>query len=51
MDGLIDWYEFRVYLIWALNQYPDIRDVEELLSITFRKGLIPAMQDEILKAN
>ena len=50
-DSLIDWYEFRVYLLWALNQYPDIRDVEELLSITFRKGLIPAMQDEILKAN
>ena len=49
-DGLVDWAEFLVYLKWAMRQYPKIKDVDELLSITFRKGLIPAMQDENLKA-
>lgn len=47
-DGRVDWEEFLLYLKWALHQYPDIKDTDELLSITFRKGLIPAMQDEIL---
>lgn len=47
-DGRVDWDEFLVYLKWALHEYPDIKDTDELLSITFRKGLIPAMQDEIL---
>ena len=49
-DGNVDWDEFSVYLKWALRQYPDIKDVDELLSITFRKGLIPSMLDENLKA-
>ena len=49
-DGLVDWAEFLVYLKWALRQYPEIKDVDELLSVTFRKGLIPAMQDENLKS-
>ena len=48
-DGAVDWSEFLVYLKWALHQYPDIKDIDKLLSITFRKGLIPAMQDEVLK--
>ena len=48
-DGYVDWNEFCVYLKWALRQYPNIEDVDELLSITFRKGLIPAMQDEYEK--
>ena len=48
-DGYVDWNEFCVYLKWALRQYPNIKDVDELLSITFRKGLIPAMQDEYEK--
>lgn len=47
-DGHIEWDEFLLYLKWALQQYPDIKDTEELLSITFRKGIIPAMQDEVL---
>ena len=46
-DGRVDWNEFSLYLKWALHQYPNIRDAEELLSITFRKGIIPAMQDNI----
>lgn len=48
-DGKVDWSEFLVYLKWALHQYPNIKDADELLSITFRKGLIPAMQDELTK--
>ena len=46
-DGQVDWAEFLVYLKWALHQYPkDISTMEDLLDITFRKGLIPAMRDE-----
>ena len=48
-DGKVDWNEFLVYLKWALHQYPNIKDADELLSVTFRKGLIPAMQDELTK--
>ena len=40
-DGSVDWNEFALY--------PDARDAEELLSIAFRKGLIPAMQDVVLE--
>ena len=49
-DGVVDWNEFAVYLKWALRQYPEMKDAEELLSTAFRKGLIPAMQDEVIKA-
>ena len=48
-DGFVQWGEFLVYLKWALHAYPDIKDADELLSVAFRKGLIPAMRDEILK--
>ena len=48
-DGFVQWKEFSVYLKWALRQYPEIKDTDELLSIAFRKGLIPAMRDEIIK--
>ena len=48
-DGLVNWSEFAVYLKWALHHYPEIKDTDELLSITFRKGLIPIMHDEFLK--
>ena len=47
-DGLVDWSEFNLYLKWAVNEYSEIKDAEELLSIVFQKGIIPAMQDEIL---
>ena len=50
-NGYVDWNEFCVYLKWALRQYPNIVDVDELLSITFRKGIIPAMQDECEKCS
>ena len=48
-SGQVDWREFMVYVKWALREYPDeIKNVDDLLAVTFRKGLIPAMQDEIL---
>ena len=50
-DGKVDWNEFSLYLKWATREYPEAKDAEELLSIAFRKGLIPAMQDEVLKQN
>ena len=48
-DGKVDWNEFSLYLKWAIREYPETQDADELLSIAFRKGLIPAMQDEVLK--
>ena len=48
-DGYVDWYEFLVYIKWALRQYPDTEDPDVLLSIVFQKGLIPAMRDENIK--
>ena len=50
-DNVVDWNEFLVYLKWAMRQYPKIKDTDELLDVAFRKGLIPAMQDEVLKQN
>ena len=47
-DNSVDWKEFKVFLTWALHQYPDIKDTEELLDKTFRKGIIPAMHDEVV---
>ena len=46
-DGYIDWNEFLVYLKWAVREYPNIKDVDELLHVAFNKGIIPAMRDEI----
>ena len=48
-DGYIDWYEFLVYIKWALRQYPNVEDVDSLMSIVFEKGLMPAMRDERIK--
>ena len=48
-DGYVEWSEFSLYLKWAVNEYSDISDVEELLTVVFQKGIIPAMQDEVLK--
>ena len=44
-DGKVEWSEFMVYVKWAITEYPDIND---LLSVTFEKGLLPAMLDEIV---
>ena len=48
-DGTVDWNEFALYLKWAIRQYPETATAEDLLSTAFRKGLIPAMQDEVIK--
>lgn len=47
-DGYIDWNEFLVYLKWAMREYPNIKDADELLSFAFSKGIIPAMRDELV---
>ena len=48
-DGRVDWNEFALYLKWAGRQYPDVNDAEDLIATAFRKGLVPAMQDEVIK--
>ena len=50
-DGQVDWKEFALYLKWAGRQYPETETADDLLDIAFRKGLIPAMQDVILKVD
>ena len=47
-DGKVDWNEFALYLKWAIRQYPGTKTAEDLLSIAFRKDLIPVMQDVVL---
>ena len=48
-DGYVDWKEFLVYIKWALRQYPDVENADEVLETAFQKGLIPAMRDEQIK--
>ena len=48
-NGYIDWVEFQVYLHWALREYPDVENVDDVTDIVFRKGLIPVMRHEFLK--
>lgn len=48
-DNRVDWKEFAVYLKWALRQYPDIANTDDLLTTAFTKGLIPSMRDEMVK--
>ena len=50
-DGRVDWNEFALYLKWAIRQYPQTMTAEQLLSIAFRKGIIPAMQDVVISQN
>ena len=35
-----------MYIKWALHQYPNVDNADDVLSIVFEKGLIPAMRDE-----
>lgn len=48
-DGMVDWAEFKFYLVWAGRQYPGVTSSQELLNNAFRFGLIPAMLDECSK--
>ena len=45
-DGYVDWTAFQVYLKWAMHQYPNIQNTDELLSVVFRKGIITAMHED-----
>ena len=45
-DGMIHWYEFEFFLIWAGREYPEVENAQELLDKAFRFGLIPAMKYE-----
>jgi len=49
-DESIDWKEFVVFLKWAGHEYPQTETAEELLDIAFREGVIPAMQDEVVRS-
>ena len=45
-DGMIYWNNFLVYIKWAIIEYPDICDLNQLLSVTFKQGIIPATEDK-----
>lgn len=45
-DGYVDWNEFLVYIKWALRQYPEMTNADEVLEVAFQQGLIPASRDE-----
>ncbi|CAH1790966.1 unnamed protein product [Owenia fusiformis] len=47
-NGQIDWNEFLVYLLWAVNEYPHVETPEELLAISFTEAIIPASLDETI---
>ena len=46
-DGKVEWSEFMVYIKWAVYEYSDISDLEELLSVMFKKGLFMGMESEV----
>ena len=48
-DNTVDWNEFAVYLKWAGHEYPQTQTAEQLLNIAFREGLIPSMQEALVK--
>ena len=44
-DGLADWEEFKLFLIYALEEHADrIEELEDLLNMAFTKGLLPLMK-------
>ena len=47
-DGKVEWSELMVYVKWAIEEYPKISDLTELLSVTFKQGLFSAMIDEVI---
>ena len=43
-DGLADWEEFKLFLIYALEEHPDrIAELEDLLNIAFIKGIFTVL--------
>jgi len=44
-NGMADWEEFKLFLIYALEEHPDrIVELEDLLNIAFLKGILPLMK-------
>ena len=44
-DGLADWEEFKLFLLFALEEHPyKIAVLEDLLHVAFTKGLLPLMK-------
>ena len=44
--NVVDWNEFLLFLKWAFDEHQkDIGNVLDLLDVTFRKGIIPAIRD------
>jgi len=50
-DNGVEWWEFRVWLVWAGREYPMMKNVEEMLDIVFTKGVMPAMMDHVVAVN
>jgi len=49
-DGQVDWAEFKLYLMWAMREYPtEILNVDNLLDVAFTKGIMPSMDEEMQK--
>jgi len=49
-DDVISWDEFSIFLKWAGKEYPQVEDAEALLEKAFLEGIVPAMQDEVIKS-
>ena len=44
-DGLADWEEFKLFLLYALEEHSDkIAVLEDLINITFTKCILPLMK-------
>lgn len=49
-DENISWDEFEIFLKWAGKEYPETKNAEDLLDVAFLQGIVPAMQDEVIKS-
>ncbi|XP_022087561.1 uncharacterized protein LOC110977603 [Acanthaster planci] len=47
----VRWADFQVYLTWAMHQYPDIKDAQELLDVTFRNGIVPSIRHSMVSVD
>jgi len=50
-DDGVEWWEFRVWLLWAGREYPMMKNVEEMLDLVFTRGVMPAMMDHVVEVN
>ena len=47
-DGKVEWSECMVYVKWAIYEYPDISDLDELLS-AFTDQLMHSMKKQMIQ--